>query len=98
MDFYFFAKNMDKFIGKNISKNLSGKYRLKLFDHAKQSTTDVLKNSSKRVIQETAEVTGDFIGNKIANRITKGSKTLEKKEYLKKDIYLQKKDRKLLMI
>ena len=44
--------------------------------------TNALKTSSKRVIQKTAEATGDLIGNKIANaavksydgRITKNSK------------------------
>ena len=45
-----------------------------LLDHAKTSATDVLKTSSKRVIQKTVEATGDLIGNKIANRITKVSK------------------------
>ena len=44
------AKNMGKNIGKSISKNLSGIYSQKLLDHAKQSATDALKNSSKRVI------------------------------------------------
>ena len=44
------AKNMVKNIGKSISKNLSGIYSQKLLDHAKQSATDALKNSSKRVI------------------------------------------------
>ena len=34
-----------------------------------QSATDVLKITSKRVIQKTAEATGDLIGNKIANGI-----------------------------
>ena len=34
---------MIKNIGKNISKNLSGKYRQKLIDHPKQSATDALK-------------------------------------------------------
>ena len=48
----------------------------KSFDHAKQSTTDSLKISSKRVIQKTAEATDDLIGNKIANKITKVSKDL----------------------
>ena len=33
--FYTFSKNMDINIGKNISKNLSGKYSQKLLDHAK---------------------------------------------------------------
>ena len=48
--FLSFAKNVSRGTGKNISKNLSGKYSQKLFDHAKQSATDALKTSSKRVI------------------------------------------------
>ena len=39
-------------------------------DRAKKSATDALKTSSKRVIEKTTEATGDFIGIKIANRIT----------------------------
>ena len=62
---------MGKNFGKNISKNLSGK---KLLDHGKQFATDALKTTSKRVIQKTAEATGDVIDNKIANKITGGSK------------------------
>ena len=80
-EFLSFAKNMVKIIGKNISKSLSGKYgpgmlamRQKFLDHAKQSVTDALNTSSKRVIQKTAAATADLIGNKIANRITKVSK------------------------
>ena len=44
---------MGENIGKNISKYLSGKYSQKLFDHAKQSVTDALKTTSKRVIQNS---------------------------------------------
>ena len=72
---------MGEKIGESMSKKLSGKYsacilamRQKIFDHAKQSATNVLKTSSKRVIQKIVEATGDFIGNKIANKITKISK------------------------
>ena len=72
---------MGKTIVKNISKNLSGKYspgmlamRHKLLDHAKKYATDALKTSSKIVAQKTAEETGDLIGNKIANNITRVSK------------------------
>ena len=54
-----------------MSKNVSGKYSQKLLDHAKRSATHALKTTSKRVIQKTAETTGDLIGNKIADRITK---------------------------
>ena len=100
-----FAKN----IGKNISKNLSGKYSQKLLDHEKQSATDALKTIWKRIIHKTAEATDDLIGNKIASKVTKASKTSQQnnlkivtneddKRYLKKDICLQKKYRKLLMI
>ena len=59
---------------KNISKNLSSKYRQKLLDYAKYSAADAIKTSSKREILKTVEATGDLIGNKIANRITKVSK------------------------
>ena len=40
----------------------------------KQSATDSLNTSSKRVIQKTAEATGDLTINKIADKITKVSK------------------------
>ena len=52
------------------------KYSQKLLDHPKQSATDALKTTSKRVIQKTAEATGDLISSEIADRITKVSKTL----------------------
>ena len=95
--FLSFAKNMSKDIG----KNLSGKYSKKLIDSAKL-TTDEVKLASKRAIQKTAEATGDLIGNKIADKITaqKAKKAAQKKlimKYQKKDVYLQKKDNKLLM-
>ena len=59
---------------RNISKSLNGKYSQKRLNNAKQSGTDALKTCSRRIIQKTAEKTGDLIGNKIADRITKVSK------------------------
>ena len=44
---------------------------------SKQSATDAFKTASKRSIQKKAEATDDFIGNKIANKITKVSKKLK---------------------
>ena len=41
----------------------------------KKPVTDVLKNASKRVIKKKAEATGDVIGNKIADKIIRVSKT-----------------------
>ena len=58
----------------NMGKSLSNKYGQKLLDCAKNSTTDAIKTASKRVIQETAETTGDLISNKIADKITSVSK------------------------
>ena len=89
--FLSFAKNMGTKIGKNMfetlvkSKNLSCRYHpgmvavhQKLFDRVKKSATHAIKTSSKRLIQKTAETTSNLIGNKIANRITKNSKSLKK--------------------
>ena len=76
--FLSFAKNIAKSIGTNISKPSSGKYSQKLLDHAKQSATDAPKTTSKRVIQKTAEATGDLIGNTITDKITKISKTSQR--------------------
>ena len=41
--FLFFAKNIGKINGKNISKNLYRKYSQNRFDHARKSATDVIK-------------------------------------------------------
>ena len=80
-EFLYFAKNMGKNISKNISKNLSSKYvlgmltmRQKLLDDAKQPASGRIKTSPKRVIQKSLEATGDLIGNKTADKITKVSK------------------------
>ena len=67
--FLSFVKNMGRHANK-VAKNLSNKYGQKLLDTAKKSTTDAIKTASKRAIQKTAEATGDFIGNKIADKIT----------------------------
>ena len=57
------------------------------------------KTAPERVVQKTAEATGDLIGNKIADKITSIRKTKSKgkKMKVKKFIYHQKKDSKLLM-
>ena len=70
-----FAKNMGKNIDKKISKNVRSEYSQNLFDHAEQSATDALETASKRKIQKAAEATGDLIRNKIADEISRVSKT-----------------------
>ena len=58
---------------KNMGKNLSSAHSQKLIDHA----TDAFETASKRSIQKTAEAT-DLTGNKIADKITRSSKTHHK--------------------
>ena len=56
-------------------KILSSKYSQKIAEHAKESATDALKTASKRAIKKTEESTGYLIGNKIADKIGRVSKT-----------------------
>ena len=74
---------------KNMGKSLSNKYGQKLLHSAKKFSTDAIKTASKRVIQKTAEATGDLIGNKIAVKITstakKSTKELHNKEETKEE-------------
>ena len=42
---------------RDLSKILSSKYSQKLLDHARQSATDAIKTTAKRVVQKIAEAT-----------------------------------------
>ena len=66
MDFYLLQKTLVKIEAVNMVKNL--------LTVGKKSTTDAIKTATKTSIQEPAEATGDWIGNKIADKITGGSK------------------------
>ena len=54
------------------------RYSQKFLDHAKQSGIDAFETAPKKVIQEAAEITGDLIGNKTANKNAKVSKKKKK--------------------
>ena len=66
--------------GKNVSKNLSGKYSLQPFNNTNHSVVDAFKTVSKTVIRKTASANCDLIGNKIGDKITKISKTLRQNQ------------------
>ena len=81
----------------SFARKFDDKYGKKLMDTATKTGIDATKTVSKRVVQKTAEATGDLIENKIADKITSLGKTKSKKK--KKDkiyTYHQKKDSKLL--
>ena len=56
--------------GINVAKKFGDKYGKNLMDTAKKSGINAARTASKRVVQKTAEATGDLIGNKIADKIT----------------------------
>ena len=68
---------MDLSFAKNMGTHLNNKYIYKLLDSTEKSTTGVIKTASKKAIEKKnkTEATGDFIDNKIANKITSGSKS-----------------------
>ena len=72
---------MDFFLLLNILAKRSSKYSQKLVDSAKKCATDAIKTASKKAIQKTAEATVDFIGNKIADKITSVSMELHSKKF-----------------
>ena len=54
----------------SLTRKFGDKYGKKLMDTVTKIGIDVTKTASKRVVQETAEATGDLIGNKTADKIT----------------------------
>ena len=79
---------------KNMGRNLTNKYGEKILNSAKKSTTDAIKIASNRTIQNTAEKTGDLIGNKIQDKIISISKTSSKELHSQNEneIEIRKKD------
>ena len=51
-------------------RKFGDKYRKKLMDTATKTGIDAAKTASERVVQKSAEATGDLIGNTIADKIT----------------------------
>ena len=87
-------------------KNFNSKNGKKLTDTAIKTGKDFATIAGKKIVHKSAEATGDLIGNKIADKITSASKNNKMKKYSqiklimkyqKRDIFLQKKGKKLLM-
>ena len=54
----------------SFARKFGDKYGKKVMDTATKTGIDEAKTGSKRVVQKTAEATGDLIRNEIANKIT----------------------------
>ena len=79
-----FRKYVKRYSFLSFARKSGDKYGTKLMDSATKTVIDAAKTASKRVVQKTAEATGDLIRNKIAGKITSLGKTKsdgkEKKE------------------
>ena len=97
--FLSFAKNMSKNISKNVSKNLSGKNFLITLNNLQQMhfQKESFKKQQKQLVMKLLTELRKF--HKIHNKIIQRQLQMKMiKKYLKKDIYLQKKDKRLLII
>ena len=85
--FMSFAKNVGNKYGRKIfdksidvGKSMKKKYGKKILDNSISAGKDFAKIAGQKVLTKSAEATGDLIGNKIADRITKSSRNKEQKE------------------
>ena len=60
----------------SVVRNLCNKYGKQLLDTAAKTGLDALKTASQKVVHKAAEATGDFIGNKIVDKIVKPDENL----------------------
>ena len=70
-------KKISDDIGKKISKTLSIKYRKKLFGHVKQFGERCTETTFERVFRKTVQAVGNLGANRITDKTTKVSKTLQ---------------------
>ena len=82
-----FARNIGNKYGKklfdkslDVGKSVKKKYVKKILDNSLSAGKDFAKIVGKKVLTKSAEVTGDLIGNKIADRRTKSARNKEQKE------------------
>ena len=71
----------------SFARNIGNKYGKKIFDKSLDVSKSMkcagkvfAKIAGKKVLTKSAEATGDLIGNKIADRITKSARNKEQKE------------------
>ena len=56
------------------------KYGKKILDNSLSAGKEFAKIAGKKVLTKSAQVTGDLIGNKISDKITKRTRNKEQKE------------------
>ena len=82
----------------SFGRNFSDKYRKLLMDKGIDVSKTFAKTAGKKIFKETA-ITGDLIGNKIADKITSASKKPhdEVNNEILKERYISPKDRQKII-
>ena len=80
----------------SFARKFGDKYGKKLMDTATKTGIDAAKTTSKRVVQKTAEDTGDLIEHKIVDTITSLGKPKEKTK-TKEKIYISPEKRQQII-
>ena len=65
---------------KSFAKNIGNKYGREILDKSIDGGKEFAKIAGKKVLTKSAEATGDMIGYKIADRITRSSRNKAQKE------------------
>ena len=73
-----FRKYVQRYGFLSFARKFGDKYGKKLMNTVTKTGIDPAKTASKRLVQKTAEASGDLIGNKIADKITSVGKSKEK--------------------
>ena len=74
----------------SFARKFDDKYSKQLIGTVTKTGIDAANTASKRVVQNTAEATGDLTGNKIADKITSAGKSKEDDKTKKvEEIYIQ---------
>ena len=83
-----YTKYVNEYGFLSFARTFGDNYGKKLMDTATKIGIDAAKTASKRVVQKTAEATGDLIGNKIPDKITSIGKLKEKEKKKAEEIYI----------
>ena len=81
----------------SFSRNLSHKYGKKLLITATKTGLDVAKAASKKVVHKTAEAKGEFIGNKIGEKIPKPKPVSEANSRNAEEIKIPPEEREVIL-
>ena len=80
----------------SFARNFSDKYSKSLMDKGIDVSKTFDKTAGKKILEETAKAIGDLMGNKIADKITSGSKKLQSDE-VNNERYISPKERQKII-